>query len=649
MRACWLRIGALAVLLGAFLLRAWRLDFQELRGDEAFGYFFSLRAYREIISATFALHEPHPVASYFIQKAWLNWAGHSEFALRFVSLWFGVLAVALLIRLGRRLELPPSSTLLAGALMALSPYAIWHSQDVRMYSMSLALTLASTWLAVEWIQRRQWAYAVAYLAVSWLALHTHYFNLFVLVAQSLFVMTYTFLIRRSWKTLFAWVSLQLILTLLYLPWLLPALPTLTSYGGNGDSPGFGALIWRSLSVFAVGESVPAVQRIGWAIFALLLLLLSGLQLWMEGPKGRRALWLLAFYLCIPLLATWYSAQQRPIFNERYLIAAAPPFYLLIATATLLAGRRTFRTAAQSPNPQISQSPNLSISHSPTLSIAFLSWPLILILVAGMTLSLHRHYTEPAYSKTRGWRELAARMEQLTAQFQPEQVRLAQNFPDPTLWYYYRGPVEHVVLPPAPYDLTGAAEEVAQLAADGVQRVILPVQPAPNWDDAGIAATALAERYTLAATERVGVWPLELYALAPAVLTPQEVEFQNGVELTGYAFQPSALAAGDYLVVYLSWTGDPSQMSGTEKVFVQLLNRAGQLVAQDDRPLTLARPESVLTAPAIYAILVPEGLPAGEYQLITGLYDPAQEGAPRVLTVAGLDFVGLTNISTVDKQ
>jgi hypothetical protein len=631
----WLRIGGLAILLAAFALRAWRLDFQELRGDEAFGYFFSLRPYGEIIRATFALREPHPVAGYFVQKAWLDWAGQSEFALRFVSLWFGVLAVALLIRFGSRLGLPPGSVLLAAALMALNPYAIWHSQDARMYSMSLVLTLASTWLAVEWLQRRRaqgapaWA---AYLAVSWLALHTHYFNAFVLLAQSLFVLARILASGRRWHRLVAWISLQAILALLYLPWLIPALPTLAGYGGNGDSPGFGAMLWRSLSVFGVGESVPADQRIGWAALGLLMLLLGGIQLWIAGPQDRRVLWLLAFYLGIPLLATWYSAQQRPIFNERYLIAAAPPFYLLIATAAHFLFQRI--------NHPRSPSPHLPISPSLNLPISFLSAPLILILLAGMTFSLYRHYSDPTYSKTRGWRELAARFDQLSAQFPPEQVRLVQNFPDPTLWYYYQGPVEHTVLPPAPHDGAGAAEEVARLAEAGVQRVILPVQPAPNWDNAGIASSALGEQYTLAATEQVGVWPLELYALLPVALTPQAVEFQNGVQLTGYAVQPRGLATGDYLLVYLSWAGDPTQLRGTETVFVQLLNAAGQLVAQDDRPLALAQAEGVLTDPAIYAILLPEGLPAGEHQLITGLYDPVQDAAPRVLTVDNGDHVVL---------
>ena len=92
-----------AVVLMAFAFRVFRLGYQELRGDETFGYFFSQHSLAEIIRSTLALREPHPVASYFLERAWFGLAGHSEFALRFVSVWFGVLAVALLFRLGRRL------------------------------------------------------------------------------------------------------------------------------------------------------------------------------------------------------------------------------------------------------------------------------------------------------------------------------------------------------------------------------------------------------------------------------------------------------------------------------------------------------------------------------------------------------------------
>ncbi len=323
------RIALLALLLLAFGLRAYHLGHQELRGDEAFGYFFSLRPVTDIVTATIELQEPHPVASYLVQKGWLTLAGSSEAALRFVSLWFSVLAVALITRLGRRLGLTPLVCVVAGLLMAVSPYLIWHAQDARMYSMSLALTLASMWLAVEWLvgeeDRRRWRWALAYVAVSWMALHTHYFAAFVLIAQNLFVIGLAVVERRWRSLLLPWLLIQAALGLLYLPWLVRASATLTGYGGNGDSPGFVDMVTRALGVFAVGEAVTAQQREVLAFVALLLLALGTWRLAASGSRARRASILLWLYLALPVLATWLSALQRPIFNERYLAAAAPPF------------------------------------------------------------------------------------------------------------------------------------------------------------------------------------------------------------------------------------------------------------------------------------------------------------------------------------
>ena len=285
-------------------------------------------------------------------------AGHSEFALRFVSVWFGVLAVALLYRLGRRLGFGTLTATFAAALMAVSPYAIWHSQDARMYTISLALTLASTWLALEVLRTGgRLRYGLAYVLVSWLALQTHYFAVFVLLAQNIFVLALAlFGSTRSTsgtrdlpmrRVAVRWLLYQGLLGALYLPWLLVAGNTLTGYRGNGDLPAFAAMLQRALSVFGVGETVPVEQRFSHRR--------AGRHPAVDrrDPAGtirtasanRRALFLLALYLVVPLLATWISALQRPIFNERYLIAAAPPFFLLAAVAVLGWGREiTWSTA-----------------------------------------------------------------------------------------------------------------------------------------------------------------------------------------------------------------------------------------------------------------------------------------------------------------
>ncbi|MFN8464608.1 MAG: glycosyltransferase family 39 protein [Caldilineaceae bacterium] len=622
-RSLVLRLCLLAILLGAFALRLYRLDYQELRGDEAFGYFFSQRPYGEIVDATIALAEPHPVASYFVQKTWLGLAGDREFALRFPGAWWGVLAVALVYRLGRRIGYRSLPATVAALLLAISPYAIWHAQDARMYAMSLALTTAAVLLGIEALERRQWPWAAAYILAAALALYTHYYAVFVLVALNLFVLLWMEFARRMRSMFIPWLLWQVLVVALYLPWLVRAGSILSGYGGNGDSPNLIAALQRALTVFAAGESaLPGSQTI-WMLLGGLLLLIGSIRLALGSTRDLRSLGLLGLYLGVPLLATWWGAQSRPIFNERYLVAALPPFYLLMAAA-------------------------VDLRPLPRRNVPVLAWVsalLVCVLIAGMSLSLVRAYSDPAYSKTRGWRELAAAVTRLSAGLPPARVRVAQNFPDPTLWYYYRGPVEHLVLPPGANDAAGARSAAQALASQGIQRVILPVQPAANWDAGGLATMVLDGWFDRAAQLQVGVWPVQVYAQPAGALSPVNATFDGGVTLRGYVAAPDTLAPGDLLTVHLDWAAaagaaDTAGALDGRKVFVQLLDAGGQLVAQDDRPLVLSAPRAAGSGLAVYGLVLPTELGAGPYQLITGIYDPTQEGAPRLKTKDGADHITL---------
>lgn len=618
-----MRLSLLAILLAAFALRLYRLDYQELRGDEAFGYFFSLRPYGEIVDATIALAEPHPVASYFLQKTWLGLAGDGEFALRFPGAWWGVLAVALVYRLGRRISYRPLPATVAALLLAISPYAIWHAQDARMYAMSLALTTAAVMFAIEALERRHWPWAAAYILAATLALYTHYYAVFVLVALNLFVLLWMEFARRMRPMFIPWLLWQVLVVALYLPWLVRAGSILSGYGGNGDSPDLFSALQRALTVFAAGESaLPGSQAI-WMLVGGLLLLIGVVRLALGSPRDLRNLGLLLLYLGVPLLATWWGAQARPIFNERYLVAALPPFYLLMAAA-------------------------IDLRPLPRRSVPVLAWVsavLACVLIGGMSLSLVRAYSDPAYSKTRGWRELAAAITRLSGGLSPASVRVAQNFPDPTLWYYYRGPVEHLVLPPQANDAAGARSAAQTLASQGIQRVILPVQPAANWDASGVAAMALDGWFDRAAQLQEGVWPVQVYAQPAGALTPVSAQFDDGITLRGYVAAPDTLAPGGLLTVHLDWaasTGTATTAGAGEerKVFVQLLDAGGQLVAQDDRPLVLSAPRAAGSGLAVYGLALPTELGGGPHQLIAGIYDPTQEGAPRLKTKDGADHVTL---------
>lgn len=617
------RCLALGAVLIALALRLWRLDFQELRGDEALGFFFSLAPWSEIVRTTLVLREPHPVASYLIQHVWLLVAGHGEFAFRFISAWFGALTVALIYRLGRQLRLGWLTSILAAMLLALSPYAIWHSQDARMYSISLALTLASTVLALHALREPRWRNWLAYVVITWLALHNHYFSIFILVAQNLFVLVTAVFDRSSRRLVGRWLLAQMAVCLLYLPWLIAARDTLTTYHGNGDSPGFGAMWARSLSVFAVGETAPVEQRLLIALLASVLLVFGAIRLLRAGGRLRQTLFLLALYLAVPLLATWLSALSRPIFNERYLVAAVPAFYLLVAAAVT--------------GPPFTR-PRQSLENKTRLEpwLRAVSVALLALLMAAAGLSLVRYETDPAYSKTQGWRQLAATLTRFSASMPAGKVRLAQSFPDPTLWYYYQGDVEHLVLPSAAHDDAGARAAVAGLVDEGVERVVLAVQPADNWDERGIAQAALASQYELLTEVQVGNWPVQVYGRSLSEPKSLGVTFANGLALTAAGSQAQTLSPGDTALVQLHWKGSPAGLNGSEKISLQLLDGGGRLVAQADEPLGTGQ----IGITTSYPLPIPLLLQPGDYRLILAVYDPGREGAPRLLTTTGDDHVDL---------
>jgi hypothetical protein len=123
-----------------------------------------------------------------------------------------------------------------------------------------------------------------------------------------------------------------------------------------------------------------------------------------------------------------------------------------------------------------------------------------------------------------------------------------------------------------------------------------------------------------------------------------------------------------LSVGLNWRVTNTVPLDTVKVFVQVLDPGGQLIAQEDRPLsemrvlpatevmsetvvlpatlamsnTVTMSETVMGTPVagykLYGILLPTTLASGPHQLIVGLYDPGQAGSPRILTVDGRDHV-----------
>jgi hypothetical protein len=127
---------------------------------------------------------------------------------------------------------------------------------------------------------------------------------------------------------------------------------------------------------------------------------------------------------------------------------------------------------------------------------------------------------------------------------------------------------------------------------------------------------------------------------PIVIPPEpetrlEAVLGERVELTGFALDEDALRAGKPAQLTLFWKVI-KPVGGYYKVFVHLRDASNQNVAQADHapsesPGTIPdRQWSVgEIIPDLSYLTVPAGLPAGEYRLLVGMYDPATSERLRV--------------------
>ena len=456
------RLAMLAILLAAFALRAYRLDFQSLWSDEGISLLRSSQPLAEMLRNMPVEHTP----GYFVLLHWwLALAGSSDIALRWLSLLPSVLAVALIFRLGLSLGStkrpypsgPSLVAVVAALLLATSGFQIWYAQEARMYAWLLAAALTSClaqWQVLERPGERpgrdaNW-WAVLYALSTAGVVYLHLFGALLPLAQAVYAVGWL-AVRRDLRRFARWALAAAAALLLFLPWL-PH--TLGIFGFEGWRQGgdAGQLPWRYWLAYTVSDGLAAPWRT-WLPWVYIALAIGGAVYWWRVRMGAAA------YLLVTLLAPWAAAMalavRNPDYHERYTIYLAAPLLLLVAGGIGLLDLRAYRPQAHEPDAQ--QSYWLA---APALLLAGL-------LVFGNGLAVQRLYTDTSLHKP----DYRAAAERIAANLQPGDVVLVDG-PDPqkVFKHYFKADVPvHAVgyLQDAAYDTVG--KELAPLL-QGARRV-----------------------------------------------------------------------------------------------------------------------------------------------------------------------------------
>ena len=203
--------------------------------------------------------EATPFVYYVVAWGWGSILGLGEVGLRSLSALAGTATIPVAYGAGAVL-VSRRAGLVAAALVATSPFLVWYSQEARSYAL-LSLLGAGSVLAFALGLRGEKRWLAAWAVVAALAIATHYFAVFLVAAEALWLVV-RLRPRRA----------AVVASLVPAVALLAHVPLALAQRGNGEAVAGSSLTSRIAGVpknLVVGYSFPA-EALGSALAALLL-------------------------------------------------------------------------------------------------------------------------------------------------------------------------------------------------------------------------------------------------------------------------------------------------------------------------------------------------------------------------------------------
>lgn len=622
-----------AVCLLAFALRVLQLDFQPLWWDEGWSLYFAAADVGSMLRLTAV--DIHPPLYYLLLRLWQGAAllGSGPAAIRFLSVIVGTATVPVMYVTGRRL-LGEKGGLLAALLLAVSPFHIYYSQEVRMYGLLTLLGLLALYAALrlEELPHSLWVW-LGYVGAATAALYTEYYAAALLLGLNVAMVVHWARKRRPWAALWPWWAAQAAVALLYLPWVWYAGGKLLIYvqykvGAEGDAPlGLFLYLGRQLAALAWGHTEGPLAAMWWlGLVALAVPALCVAWLLFAGRRGahragarprgetRAAGWwpeavaILATGLVCGFVANLAFPFVAPR-TERQLLFLLPVAVLLLTAALLALWERRRLWAV--------------------LSAA------VLLAAAGASLAFF--YTTDRYPDD-DYRPIAAQMRALARPgdallaVHPWQVGYFQAYlppalrPEMLLTPRQAGPREGQLWADDPGRM--AADLQALLAEHG--RVWFPAHQAMGQVlEEPITAYLAGHAYPALSKWANRNTVLSLFSAGSPVAQSVTGRFGSWLTLEGAALSATPLEAGrGVAAVDLSWkvSEHPSE---PYTVGLRLVDRAGRIWAQRDASpagglLDFGQWPPGQAGLDRHGLLVPAGTPPGDFRVMLRVYNSADQ-------------------------
>ncbi len=639
--------GLVMILLIAFGLRLHDIGGQSLWHDEGNTYVQTTRTFADI--AENASRDIHPPLYYWLIAVWTRFLGDSEAGLRSLSLFAGIITVAVTYALGKRLfGMIPA--VLAMSFISLNTFSIYYAQEARMYALLAMIGAGSMWAFARFmllpIRTRFIAsnmrdadgiYAVptmiALAILNAIGLYIHYSYPLIMLTQGILAVLWFgaegvrgYQQKKSFSPLIRHIGVYVAINLATIALFIPQLPTaLTQLGSWGQAD---ALLSPQIAIATIlaNLSVGITLGTGLSIAILFLLLFALLQL----PNEPRRMW---WKVALPVL--WVGVSMG-IFLALGLYREANLKFLLPAQVgfAVWMGRGVWELWTLQPRNDTRYG-----EYIPKVATGVALISIMVLFINGIA---------PLYSDFRrdDYRQIATLI--MTDEREGDAIILSAPNQAEVFGYYYRGNTPIYELPRGlgGDDQATSAEMETIIASH--QRIFAVFWAQSERDPNNIVEGALDSDTYEANAEWYGGVRLVRY-ITPFMfdsVTPADITFGENIRLLGYALSGTMLVEGDVLQVYMEWTTD-TLIETRYKVFLQLLDDAGNVIVQRDaEPSAWNRPTITWEIGEIitdqHALIIPNNLLETHYTLIVGLYN-ADNPQERLL-VGATDYFILTQFT-----
>jgi mannosyltransferase len=334
------RLGIILILLLGLLLRVYDLNTESIWVDELTSIELANSTLSQIIEDR--SQSVNPPLYFIILHYWVHLFGDTEFSVRFPSVIFGAISLVMIYKTGEILA-DKGVGLLSEFLLALSAFHISYAQEARAYTLMTMLALISMYCFMRLLDSKKWVFLIGYLVSSILLMYTHFYGLFIVLAQGIYFLSLPLLSKGRLKLTFKqWLALQGLLIILYLPWLKILITQLLTIQNGYWIPA--PMLWSLIESFLEYSNKSKKLLLCFLMLSFFSVLtfkgelyrkmpLQSLKnyLWNTRVSISRPTYLLILWLAVPILLPFVVSKfSTPIYYTRYTIIASLAFYILIA-------------------------------------------------------------------------------------------------------------------------------------------------------------------------------------------------------------------------------------------------------------------------------------------------------------------------------